>query len=345
MVDNRRKDLESTKEKLFTQIDELKQQVFALQLEKDVLEKANELLKKEEGITLKDLSNREKAEVIGALLPKYRLNKLLIALKISKSSYYYQLNAMKQSDKYSDLRIYIKNIFAENYNSYGYRRIHATLKQLDITISEKVIRRLMKEDQLVVISNRRKKYSSYKGEISPEVENLLNRDFHADKPNEKWLTDITEFSIPAGKAYLSPIIDCFDGLVVSWAVGTSPNAKLANTMLLEGINTLRPNEKPVVHSDRGCHYRWPEWISIIESNGLKRSMSKKGCSPDNAACEAFFGRLKNEMFYNRNWQGVSVEEFIEQVNEYIEWYNSKRIKLSLGAKSPIRDRIDLGLMA
>ena len=130
----------------------------------------------------------------------------------------------------------------------------------------------MKEDQLVVISNRKKKYSSYKGEISPEVENLLNRDFHADKPNEKWLADITEFSIPAGKAYLSPIIDCFDGLVVSWAVGTSPNAKLANTMFLEGINTLRPNEKPVVHSDRGCHYRWPEWISIIESNGLKRSM-------------------------------------------------------------------------
>ena len=345
MVDNRCKDLSNTKEELLTQIDELRQQVFALQLEKDVLEKANELLKKEEGITLKDLSNREKAEVIGTFLPKYRLNKLLIALKISKSSYFYQLNAMKQSDKYSDLRIYIKNIFEENYNSYGYRSIHATLKQLDITISEKVIRRLMKEDQLVVISNRRKKYSSYKGEISPEVENLLNRDFHADKPNEKWLTDITEFSIPAGKAYLSPIIDCFDGLVVSWAVGTSPNAKLANTMLLEGINTLRPNEKPVVHSDRGCHYRWPEWISIIESNGLKRSMSKKGCSPDNAACEAFFGRLKNEMFYNRNWQGVSVEEFIEQVNEYIEWYNSKRIKLSLWAKSPIRYRIDLGLMA
>lgn len=258
MVDNRCKDLSNTKEELLTQIDKLNQQVFALQLEKDVLEKANELLKKEEGITLKDLSNREKAEVIGALLPKYRLNKLLITLKISKSSYYYQLNAMKQSDKYSDLRIYIKNIFEENYNSYGYRRIHATLKQLDITISEKVIRRLMQEDQLVIISNRRKKYSSYKGEISPEVENLLNRDFHADKPNEKWLTDITELSIPAGKAYLSPIIDCFDGLVVSWAVGTSPNAKLANTMLLEGINTLRPNEKPVVHSDRGCHYRWPE---------------------------------------------------------------------------------------
>lgn len=203
----------------------------------------------------------------------------------------------------------------------------------------------MKEDLLVVISNRRKKYSSYKGKISSEVENLLNRDFHADKPNEKWLTDITEFSIPAGKAYLSPIIDCFDGLVVSWAVGTSPNAKLANTMLIEGINTLRPDEKPVVHSDRGCHYRWPEWISIIESNSLKRSISKKGCSPDNAACEAFFGRLKNEMFYNRNWQGVSVEDFIEQVNKYIEWYNSKRIKLSLGAKSPIRYRIDLGLMA
>lgn len=345
MVDNKHKNLANAKEELLNQIYELKKQVFALQIEKDVLEKANEVLKKEEGITLKDLSNREKAEVIGALLPKYRLNKLLVILRMSKSSYFYQLYAMKRSDKYSDLRIRIKNIFEDNYNSYGYRRIHATLKQLNITVSEKVVRKLMKEDQLVAISNRRKKYSSYKGEISPEVDNLLNRDFHADKPNEKWLTDITEFSIPAGKAYLSPIIDCFDGLVVSWSVGTSPNAKLANTMLLEGISTLQPHEKPIVHSDRGCHYRWPEWISIIESNGLKRSMSKKGYSPDNAACEAFFGRLKTEMFYNRNWQGVSLEEFIEQLNKYIEWYNSKRIKLSLGAKSPIRYRIDLGLMA
>jgi transposase InsO family protein len=135
------------------------------------------------------------------------------------------------------------------------------------------------------------------------VPNLVARDFHAEKPNEKWLTDITEFSLPAGKVYLSPIIDCFDGLAVTWSIGTSPNAKLVNSMLDAAISQLRPEERPILHSDRGGHYRWPGWIRRMEEAGLTRSMSKKGCSPDNAACEGFFGRLKNEMFYGVSWEG------------------------------------------
>ena len=106
--------------------------------------------------------------------------------------------------------------------------------------------------------------NSYKGEITPAVENLIDRDFHADKPNQKWLTDITEFSIKAGKVYLSPIIDCLDGMPVKWTIGTSPNAELANTMLKDAISTLKHDECPIVHSDRGCHYRWSGWIDIIE---------------------------------------------------------------------------------
>ena len=141
----------------------------------------------------------------------------------------------------------------------------------------------MKDEQLIVKTAKKRKYNSYKGEISPEVENIINRDFSANKPNEKWLTDITEFHIPAGKIYLSPIIDCFDGMAVSWTIGTSPNAELANTMLGNAINTLNADEHPLVHSDRGCHYRWPEWIKIMDSAALTRSMSKKGCSPDNSA--------------------------------------------------------------
>lgn len=203
----------------------------------------------------------------------------------------------------------------------------------------------MKEENLVVPYNKRRRYSSYKGEISPEVANIINRDFHADKPNKKWLTDLTEFHILAGKIYLSPIIDCFDGLPVSWSIGTSPSSELVNTMLDKAIVTLKEYEKPTIHSDRGCHYRWPGWINRMEKASLARSMSKKGCSPDNAACEGFFGRLKNEMFYGYSWLDVTIEEFIGILNEYIKWYAEKRIKQSLGGMSPLDYRKSLGYAA
>lgn len=203
----------------------------------------------------------------------------------------------------------------------------------------------MIEEQLMACGRKRRKYSSYKGEIGPEVENIISRNFQADKPNEKWLTDLTEFHIPAGKVYLSPIIDCFDGLPVSWSIGTSPNAELVNTMLDEATASLKENERPIVHSDRGAHYRWPSWIERIEKANLTRSMSKKGCSPDNAACEGFFGRLKNEMFYDQSWAGVTIEQFIKQLDEYIRWYAQDRIKISLGGMSPLKYRRSLGLVS
>jgi transposase InsO family protein len=113
----------------------------------------------------------------------------------------------------------------------------------------------MAEDGLRVYTKRRRKYSSYQGEISPAPENLIARDFHADKPSEKWLTDITEFHIPAGKMYLSPIIDCFDGLVVNWTISTHPTADIVNSMLEKAACILQKDEHPIVHSDRGDHYR------------------------------------------------------------------------------------------
>lgn len=120
---------------------------------------------------------------------------------------------------------------------------------------------------------------------------------------------LTEFHIPAGKVYLSPIIDCFNGMVVSWTIGISPHAELVNTMLDDAIcSTLTDGRHPIVHSDRGCHYRWPGWISRMESAGLARLMSKKGCSPDNSECEGFFWRIKNEMFYCRSWKDVSINQ-------------------------------------
>lgn len=224
------------------------------------------------------------------------------------------------------------------------RRIYICLKKKGIVLSEKTVSRIMHHENLVVYTASRKKYSSYKGEISPEVPNLLQPDFHALAPNQKWLTDLTEFALPAGKVYLSPVIDCLDGLVQSWTIGMSPNASPVNQMLEKALLSLELGEHPIIHSDRGCHYRWPDRIHIVVQAGLVRSMFRKGCSPDNSACEGFFGRLKNEMFYGRSWQGVSLDQFMEILDNYLHWYNEKRIKLTLGWLSPVEYRQSLGLL-
>jgi putative transposase len=315
-----------------------------LKLENDLLKKANELLKKGLGVDLQFLSNREKTLLVDALKQTYALSELFVELNLARSSYFYHQAQLRRADKYADARLAITEVFEGNHRCYGYRRIRAALGRRQVFISEKVVQRLMKEECLVVAANRRRRYGSYLGEISPAPENLVNRDFQAATPNEKWLTDITEFQIPAGKVYLSPMIDCFDGLVVSWTIGTRPDSDLVNRMLDAAIETVANagGDRPVVHSDRGAHYRWPGWLSRIHNAKLIRSMSRKGCSPDNAACEGFFGRLKTELFYPRNWQATTIEQFIQVVDSYIRWYNEKRIKISLGSLSPIEYRESLG---
>lgn len=210
-------------------------------------------------------------------------------------------------------------------------------------MSEETIQ--VKEGLIAKGVKRKRRWSSYAGEPSDAPKNLVNRDFNANAPNEKWLTDITEFGIPAGKVYLSPIVDCFDGMVVSWTIGTSPSADLANTMLENAVATLHPGESPLIHSDRGGHYRWPRWIELVEDACLVRSMSKKGCCADNSACEGLFGRLKNEFFYGEDWSEVSIDEFMVMLDSYLHWYNEARIKVSLDGMSPLEYRRDLGLAA
>jgi transposase InsO family protein/transposase-like protein len=328
------------------QVETLQRDIRRLQLEHDLLKKANELLKKGMGVDLKLLSNREKSLLVDALKQTYVRSELLAELNLARSSYFYHRAQLRNADKYAEVRLAITEIFECNHRCYGYRRMRAALSRRHAFISEKVVQRLMKQECLVVAANKKRRYESYLGEISPAPENLLNRDFHAAAPNEKWLTDITEFQIPAGKVYLSPMIDCFDGLVVSWTIGTRPDSNLVNTMLESAIETVTDIEnRPVIHSDRGAHYRWPGWLSRMHDAKLIRSMSRKGCSPDNAACEGFFGRLKTELFYPRNWEATTIDQFIQVVDSYIRWYNEKRIKISLGSLSPIEYRESLGYAA
>ena len=146
--------------------------------------------------------------------------------------------------------------------------------------------------------------------------------------------------------YLLPVIDCFDGLVIGWSIGTRPDAELVNTMLDAAVEKVADrNDRPVVHSDRGAHYRWRGWLSRVSDAKLIRSMSRKGCSPDDAACGGFFGRLKTELFYPQDRQATAVDQFIEIVDSYIRWYNEKRIKISLGSLSPLEYRGSLGRAA
>jgi transposase InsO family protein/transposase-like protein len=334
------------REVLERQLEELRREVRRLQLEQDILKTANEILKKDAGIDRKLLSNREKTLLVDALKETYSVPELLDEVGLARSSYFYHRARLDATDKYVEVRRTIADIFESNHRCYGYRRIQASLNRQRVWISEKVVQRLMKQERLVAAAPKRRRYGSYVGEISPAPENIVNRDFRAAAPNEKWLTDITEFQIPAGKVYLSPVIDCFDGLVVSWSIGTRPDAELVNSMLDAAIETVASgDEKPIVHSDRGAHYRWPGWISRIANAKLVRSMSRKGYSPDNAACEGFFGRLKNELFYPRNWQSTTIEQFIEVLDAYIRWYNEKRIKVSLGSLSPVEYRKSLGFFA
>jgi transposase InsO family protein/transposase-like protein len=332
-------------EELKRQKTELEHELYHAKLELALRKGAIALVKKDPGADLEKLTNREKTILIDALRPEIPLKDLLIHLKMSKSSYYYQKEAIGAPDKYAETRISIIKLFHENEGKYGYRPIHELLRKEKQTVSEKVVRSIMTEEHLEVRRKKNKRYSSYKGEITPAPDNIIARDFHAESPNEKWLTDLTEFAIPAGKVYLSPIVDCFDGMAISWTIGTSPNAELVNSMLMNAISTLGENENPLVHSDRGCHYRWPGWIELMNSNGLVRSMSKKGCSPDNSACEGFFGRLKLEFFYGRDWQGVSIGEFVDELDRHLHWYNETRIKKSLGWMSPVEYRKSLGFAA
>lgn len=336
-------DLPNDKEQLLSEIGTLKKQIRQLKMEKDILEAAAELIKKDPGVDPKNLSNREKTILIDALRNEYPLKALLEKLFISRSSYHYQHVAQSLESKYKPLSDHIINLFETNYRCYGYRRIHGLLSQEGTKISEKVVRTLMAEAGLIVRQRRRRKYNSYAGEISPAPANLIERDFHADTPNKKWLTDITEFHIPAGKAYLSPIVDCFDGKLISWTISTRPDAEMVNTMLDIATDTLSEGMGPIIHTDRGCHYRWPGWQIRVANSNLIQSMSKKGCSPDNSACEGLFGRIKNEMFYNRSWKGTSMDSFMEVLDDYLHWYNNKRIKVSLGNMSPVQYRYSLDL--
>lgn len=180
-----------------------------------------------------------------------------------------------------------------------------------------------------------KKYRSYKGKVGQTAPNILNRNFKADQPNQKWVTDITEFKLFGEKLYLSPVLDLFNGEIITYTIGSRPTYSLVNNMLDQAFERLHPSDELVMHSDQGWHYQMAPYRKKLKDHQVTQSMSRKGNCHDNAVMENFFGIMKSEFLYLREFE--SVAHFKQELEEYIHYYNHKRIKSKLRI-SPISYR-------
>lgn len=238
-------------------------------------------------------------------------------------------------DPDQDLKQKIYDIFHAHKGRYGYRRITYALRNDGIQVNHKRVQRLMIEQGLKS-KVRPKRYKSYRGRVGKVAPDLLERKFHAEKPNQKWVTDVTEFKVDNQKVYLSPVIDLFNQEVVSYEVRKSVALPLVTDMLKSAISKLSKNERPIIHSDQGWQYQNQAYQAQIRAQGLSQSMSRKGNCLDNAVAENFFGILKTEMYHNEKFRNA--DELIEAIKEYIEYYNNDRIKQKLKGLSPIAYR-------
>lgn len=265
----------------------------------------------------------------------FPLDELLEVAGLARSTYYYQIKAMGAADKCASLKSSIQNIQHQHRGRYGYRRVTATLRQDGQRVNSKKVRRLMGELDLKC-RVRPKKYRSYRGLMGEAAPNILKRQFAADQPNQKWVTDVTEFKVAGEKLYLSPVLDLYNGEIVAYQTDTRPRYALVGEMLERALETLPDGIKPMLHSDQGWHYRYPDYCERLKEAGLEQSMSRKGNCLDNAAMESFFGTLKSEFFHRERFD--SVVQLQTEIDEYIRYYNHDRIKMKLDGLSPVAYR-------
>ena len=269
----------------------------------------------------------------------FRLDLLLEAARLPRSTYYYQLKQLDKLDKDKDLKAEIQSIFTEHRGNYGYRRMTLELRNRGYMVNHKRVQRLMKILGLSARIRRKRKYSSYQGEIGKKADNLIQRQFEASKPMEKCYTDVTEFAIPAStqKLYLSPVLDGFNSEIIAYNLSTSPNLEQVEAMLNQAFSEDHYTNT-ILHSDQGWQYQHQYYHHFLEGKGIQPSMSRKGNSPDNGMMESFFGILKSEMFYGYEKTFHSLEQLEQAIVDYIDYYNNKRIKIKLKGLSPVQYR-------
>ena len=263
---------------------------------------------------------------------------LLKVSGVSKSTYFYHISNIDKPDKNEGIKNYIKAIFNENKGRYGYRRITLELNNRGFKVNHKKVQRIMKELGLQSIQRPKRKYSSYKGTIGKVAENLLKRDFKVDKPNQKWATDVTEFKINNDKLYLSPIIDLFNGEVVSYNLSRRPAFQQVVDMINKAFKRIPNNTDLILHSDQGWQYQMKQYQEMLKQKGIRQSMSRKGNCLDNACAENFFGILKSELYYIKEKEYNNINELEKEIIEYIDYYNNRRIKSKLKGMSPVQYR-------
>ena len=243
---------------------------------------------------------------------------------------------MNRNDKYEAAKAEIIAIYHENKGRYGYRRITMGLRNRGISLNHKTVQRLMKELG-IVCRVRMKKYRSYKGEVGKIAPNLLKRDFSTTAPNQKWVTDVTEFSLFGEKLYLSPILDLYSSDLVSYVISERPALSMIMNMLDDAARQLPPGAAPILHSDQGWQYQHKHYQKMLADYGIVQSMSRKGNCLDNAVIENFFGLLKSELLYLQEFS--SMEHFKQELLEYLDYYNNRRIKLKLKGLTPALHRL------
>ena len=276
--------------------------------------------------------------VVSELRLIYPLKILLNVSGVKKSTFYYTLSKVDKDDKNKSIIDKIKEIFFYHKERYGYRRITLELRNQGYLVNHKKVYRLMIKLGLKPLKRNKRKYSSYKGTVGKIANNLINREFEADRPNEKWYTDVTEFNLRGDKVYLSPILDGFNQEVISYNVSKSPNLEQINDMLNKAFDN-KELVGLIFHSDQGWQYQHESYQQRLKNKGIKQSMSRKGNSMDNGLMENFFGILKTEMFYDQEDKYKTIDDLIKAIDEYIYYYNYDRIKVKLKGLSPVNYRL------
>ena len=271
------------------------------------------------------------------MVTEFSLDILLKIIKLARSTYYYHLKQLDQSDKDEQVKAEIQSIYTEHKGNYGYRRMTLELRNRGFVVNHKKVQRLMKVLGLTARIRRKRKYSSYQGEVGKKADNLIQRQFEATKPMQKCYTDVTEFAIPASnqKLYLSPVLDGFNSEIISYNLSTSPNLVQMKAMLEQAF-TANHYENTILHSDQGWQYQHDFYHHFLKNKGIQPSMSRQGNSPDNGMMESFFGILKSEMFYGYENTFQSLEHLEQAIVDYIDYYNNKRIKVKLKGFSSVK---------
>lgn len=254
---------------------------------------------------------------------------------MARSTFYYNARLLRQPDGYDAVRERICAIFTKHHSRYGYRRITEQLNNEGININHKTVQKLM--GQMGLKAKRKKqRYNSYKGELGKIAPNVIARNFHADKPDQKWTTDVTQVKIKDRWVYLSPVLDMFNGEIVSYVISDHPDLKMVMTMLDKAFRKRNISGNLIFHSDQGWQYQHRRYQKALEDRNITQSMSRKGNCLDNAMMENFFGLMKNELLYLQEWD--SIDQFKKALRSYIQYYNNDRIKLRLKGKSPVQYR-------